>query len=123
MIFVASLSEFDHDDSDTNRMIWSITYFSEISNGYFKDKPIFLFLNKVDIFKRKMAKKDLTCLFPEYKGGNDVEAGIDFIKMEYLSKILDNPDRVRVYVTNAMDDSSVLEAFTDAQEFYVNFYK
>jgi GTPase involved in cell partitioning and DNA repair len=30
-------------------------------------KPTILMLNKVDIFKAKVAKKNIDCFFPEYK--------------------------------------------------------
>jgi hypothetical protein len=122
ILFVASLSEFDQllKDEDVNRMMEGITLFDEIVNSKrFKETPIFLFFNKIDVFTRKMEKKNLSELFPEYEGGNDVEAGVQFIKKKYLSKI-ENKERLRVYVTNAMDDGSVLEAFVNAEEFLMN---
>jgi guanine nucleotide-binding protein G(i) subunit alpha len=119
VIYIASLSEYDqkcYEDDIKNRILESLEIFEEeINSTYFKNLPIILFLNKVDIFKKKIAKKDLTCVFQEYEGGNDVKTGIEFIKMKYLSKI-ENPERIRVYVTNAMDEESVLEAFKDAQD-------
>jgi hypothetical protein len=123
ILFVASLSEFDqllYEDDTVNRMMEGISLFDEIVNSkLFKDTPIFLFLNKIDVFTQKMDKKNLSELFPEYVGGNDVEAGVQFIKKKYLSKI-ENQERLRVYVTNAMDDGSVLEAFVNAEEFLMN---
>jgi hypothetical protein len=122
ILFVASLSEFDQllKDEDVNRMMEGITLFDEIVNSKrFKETPIFLFFNKIDVFTRKMEKKNLSELFPEYEGGNDVESGVQFIKQKYLSKI-ENKERLRVYVTNAMDDGSVLEAFVNAEEFLMN---
>ena len=41
---------------------------SQIVRLWFNDAPIFLFLNKVDLFEKKIQEKDLSITFPSYKG-------------------------------------------------------
>jgi guanine nucleotide-binding protein G(i) subunit alpha len=119
VLFVASLSEYDQiccEDDVTNRMLESIEWFEEqIHSNRYKTLPIFLFLTKHDIFKRKIAKKDLTCVFPEYKGGNDEDAAIDFIKMKYKNEIKIDPQRLQIFVVNSLDEDSVMEAFGEVE--------
>jgi guanine nucleotide-binding protein G(i) subunit alpha len=120
IIYVASLSEYNqkcYEDDMTNRMLESLEVFEELLNSeLFKGIPILLLLNKLDIFTQKIAKKDLSCVFPEYKGGNDVEASIEFIKEKYQLLVKENPERLQIQVINAMDENSVIKAFQGFQE-------
>jgi guanine nucleotide-binding protein G(i) subunit alpha len=125
MIYVASLSEFNQkcsEDEITNRMLESLNLFEDLFNSeIFKGIPILLLLNKLDIFTQKISKKDLSCVFPEYKGGNDLEAAIEFVKQKYKSLVKENPERLQIQVINSMDEDSVINAFKGFQEFYLNF--
>jgi len=52
----------------------SLILFEEISNSrYFNELPIFLFFNKVDLFKEKIQTVYLNICFKEYQGGKDYE--------------------------------------------------
>jgi guanine nucleotide-binding protein G(i) subunit alpha len=119
VVFVASLSEYDkttYEDDVMNRMLENIEHFEEVINSnHLKTLPIFLFLTKPDIFKRKIPKKDLTCVFPEYKGGNDEDAAIDFIKMKYKNEIKIDPQRLQIFIVNSLDEDSVMEAFGEVE--------
>jgi GTPase SAR1 family protein len=63
IIFVAALSEYDQvleEDNETNRMVESLKLFEDtINNDWFNRKPIILFLNKVDIFEKKLEHSSL----------------------------------------------------------------
>jgi hypothetical protein len=63
IIFVAALSEYDQvleEDNETNRMVESLKLFEDtINNDWFNRKPIILFLNKVDIFEKKLEYSNL----------------------------------------------------------------
>jgi guanine nucleotide-binding protein G(i) subunit alpha len=114
MVYVASLSDFNRKSpqDNTNRMLESLNVFEDLLlENNFKETPILLLLNKLDIFTQKIAKKDLSCVFPEYKGGNDVEAAIEFIKQKYKILVKENPERLQIQVINAMDEDSVINAF------------
>ena len=51
---------------------------------WFANASIILFLNKCDIFKEKIAKRDLRCCFPDYNDGCDYDAGIRYIQNQFL---------------------------------------
>jgi hypothetical protein len=47
----------------------SLLLFDEICNSpYFKDIAFILFLNKMDLFREKIARVDLKVCFPDYTG-------------------------------------------------------
>jgi guanine nucleotide-binding protein G(i) subunit alpha len=120
VVYVASLSEYDqkcYEDDFSNRMLESIKLFGTLVNVYFDQTiPIFLFLTKIDVFERKISMKDLTCVFPEYKGGKDVDAAIDFISMKYKN-LMKEPERLKTFVVNVMDEQSVFQAFGNVQNY------
>jgi hypothetical protein len=72
IFFCASLSEYDQslrEDNQTNRMHESLKVFKDISNNkWFFKTPIILFLNKKDIFEKKIKEVDLKVCFSEYQG-------------------------------------------------------
>ena len=101
-------------------MLESIELFDETINGnHFKDTPVVLFLNKLDVFKSKIAKKDLTCTFPEYEGGNDLDAGVNFIKDKYREANKFKKDRLHIHLTCATDSDSVSKTFGEVKDFMV----
>lgn len=52
-----------------NRMHESLKLFDSICNNkWFKDTSIILFLNKEDLFQKKISKSPLSICFPEYTG-------------------------------------------------------
>jgi hypothetical protein len=123
IIYVASLIEYDTlDYKNENSMLSNLKLFGELINYYNCDFVV-LFLNKVDLFKKKILKKDLTCTFPEYKGGNDVEAGIEFIKKKYRETVNKNPENLQIYVVCAMNEDSVINAFNDAHKSPISLKK
>jgi hypothetical protein len=114
IIFVAALSEYDQvleEDNETNRMVESLKLFEDtINNDWFNRKPIILFLNKVDIFEKKLEHSNLGmsdthddttrtttrhaltwgwCVgdyFSEYKGGSDLAKAKKWVQEQYDSR-------------------------------------
>jgi hypothetical protein len=122
IIFFAALSEYDlklSEDDSTNRMSETLKLFKDIANyKLFTDTAIVLFLNKYDLFERKIAKVPLTLCFPEYKGNllsmsshyvgpNAPKEASDFIKRKFLER---SPPNKLIYVhkTVATDTQSIL---------------
>jgi hypothetical protein len=65
------------EDSEQNRMTEAIQLLGSISKmGSFINTTFILFLNKVDLFTKKIetAQKPLDKLFPDYTGGADAQA-------------------------------------------------
>jgi hypothetical protein len=74
-------------------------------------------MNKEDLFKEKIKHTDLNVCFPDYKGGKDETAALNYIKQVFLSKnkfpekktfyihvtVATNTENIR-YVFNAIKD-------------------
>jgi hypothetical protein len=72
VLFVVSLSSFDQvlaEDATVNRMADALVLFNQIcTEPLLKDAGLILFLNKRDIFHKKIRKLSLANYFPEYQG-------------------------------------------------------
>jgi hypothetical protein len=72
ILFVASLSCYDQmmaEDEKTNRMEDSINLFHDtINHKLLHDKYTVLFLNKRDLFEKKVKKVKVSDYFPDYNG-------------------------------------------------------
>jgi GTPase SAR1 family protein len=121
LMFVVSLSDFDQcmfEDEAISRTKDSMELFGSIANSaIFKSRQIFLVLNKVDIFKKKLA------LSPEkfrnaYQGFSgdvaNIDQAIDHVKKSFIEKL--NSDRspeawVEAIPCCAMDKDSIRALF------------
>ena len=71
VIFVCALTEYNQvlrEDVKQNRLKESLNLFDIACNRRYPDKPIILFLNKMDLFKEQIERVDLNVCFPAYKG-------------------------------------------------------
>jgi hypothetical protein len=72
VLFCVSLNEYDlglEEDGRVNRMHESLQLFQETcSSTFFEEASIILFLNKDDLFRKKIKRVDLKCCFSEYTG-------------------------------------------------------
>jgi hypothetical protein len=73
------------EDNTVNRMHESLTLFEDIlKNPLFKETPIFIFLNKKDLFEEMIPKYPLSNCFPDYDGPpGEVRPALDFIDRKY----------------------------------------
>jgi len=111
IMFIASLSEYDQfveEDSTMNRQDESLEVFKAITSmSFFRKTPIFLFLNKDDIFREKIAEKDMGAFFPHYQGKEkDYDDGLAFIKGRYERR-KSNGLTMYTHVTNATNKENV----------------
>jgi guanine nucleotide-binding protein G(i) subunit alpha len=93
VIFVASLSEYDQvlfEDASINRMREAVNLFAEICNSkYFEHSSMILFLNKKDLFEKKIKSIDL-----RHEGGDGVPPRF----LDYTGGC--NYDAAKTYITN-----------------------
>ncbi|KAK6203579.1 guanine nucleotide-binding protein alpha subunit [Scheffersomyces amazonensis] len=120
VLFVLALSEYDQmlfEDERVNRMHEAIVLFDSLCNSrYFANTPFILFLNKIDIFEKKIRKSPLKDYFPDYNGKpGDFEDSVKFFETNFLK--LNRTNRpIYVHRTCATDSKSmnfVLSAVTD----------
>ena len=89
--------------------------FESLVNGeWFKRKPIILFLNKMDLFKAKLAISPVSKHFPDYHGSNaNFEAAGKYFADRFRG-INRMPDReIYIHYTNATD-TNLLKATMDS---------
>lgn len=81
-------------------MLESLQLFEEIlKNPLFKETPIFVFLNKKDLFEEMIPKYPLTVCFPEYTGPpGDVRTAVDYITMKYNQIVDRNCPGRKIYI-------------------------
>lgn len=111
IFFIASLSEYDQvlaEDRTRNRLKESLDLFQGIINlPWFRDTHVILFLNKDDLFRKKIATIDIGIYYPSYTGGCDYEAGLEFIREEYLDRNPNVKKQIYVHVTDATNTENI----------------
>lgn len=132
IIFLASLSDYDlrlQESQTTNRMRESLDLFATILQyPWFKKKSIILFLNKTDLFEKKIPHSNIADYFPEYKGPHrDAESAKAFIKALYEEKKPpphEGPDATHIFphFTCATDTDNITKVFKDVQEIILRSY-
>lgn len=119
IIFCTSLSEYDQvllEEKNQNRMAESLVLFESVINSrWFLRTSIILFLNKIDVFKRKLPKVALNRYFPEYTGGADVNKAAKYILWRFMQA---NRARLTVYphLTQATDTNNIQLVFAAVKE-------
>jgi hypothetical protein len=72
VLFVCAISSYDEvmeEDGKTNRLVDSLGLFNELTgNEFLKSKAFLVFLNKKDVFHKKIKKYPLSTYFQEYPG-------------------------------------------------------
>merc|ERR1712227_871137 len=89
VLFIISLSDYNqtlYEDENTNRMHESERLFGEILNNlWFRNTAFIVFFNKVDLFKEKLKTHPLTITYKDYKGSQNFDEALNFVKNRFLS--------------------------------------
>ncbi|KAF8181243.1 heterotrimeric G protein alpha subunit C [Mycena galopus ATCC 62051] len=119
IIFCTALSEYDQvllEETKQNRMRESLTLFESVINSrWFLRTSIILFLNKIDVFRGKLAKVPLERYFPEYTGGPDINKAAKYVLWRFMQE---NRARLSVYphLTQATDTKNIRLVFAAVKE-------
>lgn len=127
VIFCAAISEYDQtlfEDETKNRMMETKDLFEWVlKQTCFEKTSFMLFLNKFDIFERKVQKVPLNVCewFKDYQpmtsGKQEVEHAYEFVKKKFEELYFQStkPDRVdrmfKIYRTTALDQKLVKKTF------------
>lgn len=91
ILFVVNLAGYDQvlfEDSSKNRMEESLELFQKVcSNKLFADTPIFLFLNKKDLFEVMCKERGVGDTFADYKGPMELAPSLEFIEGLFRSRL------------------------------------
>ncbi|KAJ6462513.1 G-protein alpha subunit [Mycena sanguinolenta] len=119
IIFCTALSEYDQvllEEKGQNRMRESLVLFESVINSrWFLRTSIILFLNKIDVFRVKLAKIPLERYFPEYTGGPDINKAAKYVLWRFMQE---NRARLSVYphLTQATDTKNIRLVFAAVKE-------
>jgi guanine nucleotide-binding protein subunit alpha, other len=124
LLFMAALSGYDQclvEDQNANQMHEALMLFESLVNGeWFKKKPVILFLNKIDLFRAKLAISPVSARFPDYHGDdNDEEAAKKFFADRFRS-INRSPEReIYIHYTNATDTTLLKATMQSVQDMII----
>ncbi|GMH63467.1 hypothetical protein TrRE_jg4259 [Triparma retinervis] len=129
IIFLEGLSSFNQvlfEDSTVNRMHESLGLFGEVvSNPVFEKTPIFMFLNKKDLFEDMIKTVSLKKCFDDYEGP-DGEAfhALEHIKSKYTAVMEKHcpGKKLPIHITAARVRMDMKIAFGDVKEEIKNIY-
>ncbi|ORY05031.1 guanine nucleotide binding protein, alpha subunit [Basidiobolus meristosporus CBS 931.73] len=111
IVFMVAISEYDQtlaEDESVNRMQESLTLFDSICNSrWFVRTSIILFLNKIDLFKEKLAISPLSNFFPGFEGPSDYDAACDYIMERFMSLNKTDLKQLYAHFTCATDTAQI----------------
>eukprot|EP01091_Cochliopodium_minus_P006659 TRINITY_DN1666_c0_g1_i1.p1 TRINITY_DN1666_c0_g1~~TRINITY_DN1666_c0_g1_i1.p1 ORF type:complete len:348 (+),score=57.67 TRINITY_DN1666_c0_g1_i1:39-1082(+) len=125
ILFVVALNDYERvleEDLKTNRLRESIDLFEQvINNKWFAETNIILFLNKKDIFQKRVGLSHLSNFFDEYKGKNEYGPAFDFIKDQFQNSD-SNEDKRGIYFheTCATDTDNIKFVWNAVHDILLN---
>jgi GTPase SAR1 family protein len=121
IIYFAGLDEFNMQSSEEKgktKMQISMEVFSEVLHSVSKNQIcLLLFLNKLDLFEKKIKDEasfqDFKKYFPDYKGEAKVDTCCDFIRDKFISALGDDSENLEVHthITCALDTDAMTAVF------------
>ena len=108
------------EDIKQNRLKESLNLFDIASNRRYPDKPIILFLNKRDLFEKKIQEVDLKCCFPTYKGGCNYAEALEYIKFKFRTTRKDKEKQLFIFETTATDTANMTHIISSMIEIVQN---
>ncbi|KAF9969791.1 guanine nucleotide-binding protein subunit alpha, partial [Actinomortierella ambigua] len=112
IIFMVALSAYDQpceDDERLNRLQECIMLFNSIANHkLFENTAIILFLNKIDVFQKKLeAGIPVARYFPDFRGPNNYAATTLYFQSKFLEQCKDTQKQVYTHFTHATDTNQM----------------
>ncbi|KAL6733229.1 hypothetical protein Aduo_003893 [Ancylostoma duodenale] len=120
VLFIAEISAYNliEDDGETqkNRLKYSMHLFKRVANNrcFGKRTAMILFLNKIDVFKRKLMTTPLSVCFKDYKGGQLFEESAQYVQDRFqrlVSSEIQHEKPLYVHYTNATDTRNIDRVF------------
>jgi len=110
LIFIVAASEYDQylrEDTSTKRLDESFRVFDDtVNNKFFANKPVIVFLNKLDIFEEKFKQRNLNLYYPEFKGTKSSDA-LEFLKQKFC-EMDKNKDKRQLYFHKVIETDTDL---------------
>lgn len=124
LLFMASLSGYDQclvEDANANQMNEALVLFETLVNGqWFKDTPIILFLNKIDLFRAKLKVSPVSAHFPDYTGPDgDQEKAEQFFANRFKKLNRNTSREIYIKFTNATDTNLLRITMESVQDILI----
>jgi len=123
VLFIDNLAGYNQvlfEDSTKNRMHESLELFNKVTyNKIFENTPIFLFLNKKDLFEAMIKEVDMNVAFPEYKGGKDLNNALEFIQTQFKRQLPPKKE-VNIQIVSACFKREIRVAFEEVKKSVVS---
>merc|ERR1719240_141708 len=123
VIFVAAISEFDqmlYEDEMQNRMVDTLHLFDDICNNrFFQQTAMILYLNKRDLFEKKIATKNIADVpaFDDYAGTpHSYEDGVQYFLEKFLQQNRQENKDIYHHVTCATDSENIHVVFNACKD-------
>lgn len=123
IIFVAAISAYDQqlrEDKTVNRLHDALALFDEvINNKLLINTPVILFLNKIDLLKKKLATSPIQKYMLDYKGDNSYEDSCKYFAKKFLFINQNKSREIYTHFTWATDSSQIKKVFTSVIDLVV----
>jgi len=120
ILFCVNLAGYNQvlfEDTAKNRMHEALELFGKIANNdIFLKTPIFLWLNKKDIFETMIGETDMKTTFPKYQGGKNMQNALEFIQKEFESHLPPKKEIQAVQVISAKIKFEIVSGFEDVKK-------
>ncbi|KNC95933.1 uncharacterized protein SPPG_08686 [Spizellomyces punctatus DAOM BR117] len=107
ILFITSLAAYDQmlvEDRTVNRMLDALVLFETITNNpLLKKVSIMLFLNKMDLFERKLKYSPVKKFFPDYEGSNDLKSAGRYFKTKFHAQNKTPEKKIYTHFTTSTD--------------------
>ncbi|KAI4236444.1 MAG: hypothetical protein L6R40_006154 [Gallowayella cf. fulva] len=120
VIYVADLNAYCQnlaEDHEANQMLESLQVFESITAlSVMQNIPVFLFLNKADLFERTIIRHRISDFFPDYTGGSDYWKACRYFADCYIRRDQRLPGKLHCYVVDSLDTNAFQNAWRQVQE-------
>ncbi|KAL8723569.1 MAG: hypothetical protein Q9181_007262 [Wetmoreana brouardii] len=120
VIFVADLNGYCQrlaEDPDANQMLDALEVFEKtVAQPVTAEVPVFLFLNKADLFEKTIASKPISDYFADYAGGANYYQASQYFAERFACLDKRSPGKLHCYMTDSLDTASFQKAWRQVQE-------
>ncbi|KAI6237458.1 Guanine nucleotide-binding proteinalpha-13 subunit [Aphelenchoides besseyi] len=118
LIFTLAISEFDqtfeNEHGKHSRLIHALNLLGDTaSDERFKEIPLVIFLNEVDIFKEKLTRFTLKDFLPSYNGSSSEKDALAYMKQLAVERCVDHQDKLFFYYTTATNNRKMAKVLAD----------
>lgn len=116
VLFIVNCAGYNQvmfEDPTRNRLEEEIAVFGDlIKKKTAQGIPIFIFLNKKDLFEKMILEKDLGDKFPDYRGGKSSQEALEYIKKRFTEQYGENPkELLKIEFVTAKVKKDIRDAF------------